>query len=97
MDLSSVFDIPSHVVAREVMGEVVLLDLGSGQYFGLDPVGARIWELASEGQALAGVADRIVAEFDVARDVAEADILRLATELAERDLVRVAAKAGPDG
>ena len=93
MDLSSVFDVPAHVVAREVMGEVVLLDLGSGTYFGLDPVGARIWELASGGQALGRVAETIVAEFDVAREVAEADILRLAAELAERDLVR--AKADP--
>ena len=30
--------------------ETVILDLASGTYYGLDPVGARIWQLMAEGQ-----------------------------------------------
>ncbi len=36
------FEIPSHVLLREVDGEMVLLNLDSEQYYGLDVVGARI-------------------------------------------------------
>ena len=48
MQLSDKFAVSDEVVAREVGGEMVLLDLASGQYFGLDTVGGRIWELLSE-------------------------------------------------
>ena len=89
MNLSSVLDIPNHVVAREVMGEMVLLDLGSGAYFGLDPIGARIWELASEGKSLGAIADVVLDEYDVTREDVEADILRLVGELCEKDLARL--------
>jgi len=35
--------VPPHVIARRVGEDTVILDLASGTYFGLDPVGARIW------------------------------------------------------
>lgn len=41
------------VLCQEVGGEAVLLDLASEQYFGLDPVGTRIWELI-DGQTPRG-------------------------------------------
>lgn len=96
MNLSATIEIPDHVIAREVMGEMVLLDLGSGTYFGLDPVGARIWELAGSGKDLACVADTILEEYKASREQVEGDILRLVGELRERDLVRLARTADED-
>jgi hypothetical protein len=37
-------------MARTVGDETVILDLANGTYYGLDPVGARMWQLMSEGQ-----------------------------------------------
>ncbi len=45
MNMNSQFLVPSQVRARTVGGEIVLLHLESGVYFGLDPVGARAWQL----------------------------------------------------
>ena len=47
---------PSH--GPQVGDETVILDLASGTYFGLDPVGARIWALMGEGKTLAESARR---------------------------------------
>lgn len=88
MQLSDAITISDEVVAREVGGEMVLLDLASGQYFGLDPVGARIWELLSERpQSVAELADIIEAEFDAPRATIEGDILALAQQLREKELI----------
>ena len=35
------------ILSRILDGEAVLLDLASGTYFGLNPVGSRVWELIS--------------------------------------------------
>lgn len=89
MNLSETVSISAEVMARSVGDETVLLDLTSGTYFGLDPVGARIWALMSDGKSLRAVCDVIQGEYDVTRDVLEADVLRLIGELRAKGLVRV--------
>lgn len=77
------------VVAREVGGETVLLDLASGTYFGLNEVGGRVWEMIDgDGLTLDQICGRIEAEFEVSRDVVDGDITTLARELIDRGLVR---------
>lgn len=69
-------------------GHTVLLDYAGGQYYGLDEVGTRIWELVREGSTLGTIVDRLEAEYDAPRDVLEADASALLAELAARRLVR---------
>jgi hypothetical protein len=51
MNLNDTFSVSAQVMARRVGNETVLLDLASGTYFGLDPVGARIWQLIGKEDA----------------------------------------------
>lgn len=68
-------------------GHTVLLDYAGGQYYGLDEVGTRIWELLRDGRTLGGIVQTLEAEYDVARDVLQADVPALLAELAARRLV----------
>lgn len=89
MNLSSTPKIPPEAMARQVGDETVILDLASGNYFGLDAVGARIWQLIGEGRTLDQVCEVVVAEYDVSRDVAERDLLSLVEELQGRGLLHL--------
>ncbi len=89
MDLSGKIAIPPQVMARQVGDEQVILDLASGTYFGLDPVGARAWGLLAEGKIISEVCDTMVDEYDVTRAVLEADILTLVKTMVDRKLVSV--------
>jgi hypothetical protein len=76
------------VAAREVGGETILLDLASGSYFGLDPVGSRVWRLLEErGCTLAEACDVLIEEYEVERGQLETDVLTLAASLAGAKLV----------
>ena len=90
MNLSNIVRIPPQVMARLVGDETVILDLASGTYYGLDPVGARIWQLMAEGKALASVCETLVDEFDVSRETLERDVLHLTKELCAKGLVNIA-------
>lgn len=79
--------IPPQVISRPVGEETVLLDLASGQYFGLDSVGVRIWASIADGRSLAETADLIVAEFEVGEEQARSDVMEFATSLVERGLL----------
>ena len=87
MKLSDKARIPHEVLARIVGDETVMLDLANGTYFGLDPVGTRIWALLGEGRTLADICAVMVEEFDVSRDVIERDLQRLTEELLSRGLI----------
>ena len=77
------------VVFRDLGGELVLLNLESGVYFGLDPVGTRIWHLLKEPCALEQILDALVDEYDVARGQCERDLLRFSGHLREKALIEV--------
>jgi hypothetical protein len=79
--------INSSVYAAPLNDGLALLNVETGIYFGLDPVGASIWELLNEGMSLSGIAERLVQEYDVEREVLETDIAALVATLQEHGLV----------
>lgn len=82
---------PSDDVLFQAVGdEAVLLNLASERYFGLDPVGTRIWTLLSRDPRLQQAFDTLCAEYDVEPARLEADLLDLVGRLAEAKLVQVA-------
>jgi len=78
------------VLIQDVGGEAVLLDLASEQYFGLDPVGTRIWTLLGEDDRLQAVSDRLCAEYDADPARITSDLLALVEKLAAAGLVKLA-------
>ena len=87
MTLPDKVTVPPEVMARQVGDETVILDLASGNYFGLDPVGARIWQLITEGCAPAAIRDTLLAEYEVTPEDLERDLDRLLGELISQGLL----------
>jgi hypothetical protein len=76
-----------HAVFREVDDDAVVLDATTGHYFGLDPVGKRVWQLIDQLGDLRAVHDALVREFEVSSDEARRDLLALVAELSDKGLV----------
>ena len=88
--LASRITVSDDVLMQEVGDEVVLLDLASERYFGLDPVGTRIWQLMPECETLDAVRLQLCEEFEAAPALIMQDLLALVRELSEAGLVKVA-------
>lgn len=67
--------------------ETVLLHLTKGTYFGLDPVGTRVWALLKEGRDPVQICNILTEEFDASFDVIEQDVSRLLETLLQNDIV----------
>jgi hypothetical protein len=89
MNTAPVFRRSPHVVYQTLAGEegAVLLNLDTGVYFGLNPVGARVWELLETPRSQAELQATIAEEFEVNLDVALADVREFLASLEERDLL----------
>ncbi len=76
-------------MASDVGGETVILGLAAGRYYGLDAVGARVWQLIQTPAPVADVCRTIVAEYEVEPAQCETDVLALLRKMVDAGLVEV--------
>jgi hypothetical protein len=91
---TSVITRDEEAVSCELAGGAALLDLRSGTYFSMNPVGAYIWGLLNDPVEVSSLHKALHARYDVEPDACLADLLSLLQQLAEAGLVRVANAAG---
>jgi hypothetical protein len=77
----------SDVLAQAAGETVILLTPDSGEYFTLNEVGGRIWELADGSRSVSEIAAVLVDEYEAPLEEIQADALELLGELAEARLV----------
>ena len=78
-------------VFSDLGNEVAILNLRTGKYFGLNPIGAFIWKLIQEKRAIADIRNAVVDAYDVAADRCESDVHALLDALLAEDLIVVEA------
>lgn len=91
MDLNQVITLSPDVISQEVSGETVLLDLNSENYFGLDEVGTRIWQLIEASGNLQEIYDTMLSEYEVDADQLLEDMEQLVVDIEKAGLVSLKA------
>ena len=76
-------------VSCEVDDEAALLNLQTGVYYGLDPMGAYIWRLLAAPISVRALQEQIVREFDADADVVAVDVMDFLTEMQSAGLVEI--------
>ena len=76
-------------VSADLDSESVILSLKNGTYYGLDPLGAHIWELIQKPRPVLEVRDAILSEYDVSAEQCETDLIALLDELESEGLIEV--------
>lgn len=86
---TSILRVPDHVLSRKVADETVLLNLDNEQYYGLEGVGTRFWDLVEAGTTLGQAVERLLGDYDVDRDVLARDLAAVAVDLQRNGLLLV--------
>jgi hypothetical protein len=102
MDLRAMTDIlarrlvPSKQAMESRVGEeTVILQLESGTYYGLDPLGTDVWELLKRGMEPAAISDIVAREYGASREVVKADLRRFLSDLYAHAIVVDGSSAPP--
>lgn len=74
-------------VSADVMGESVILDTRTGFYYGLNPVGARVWDIIQNPMTLDEICNILISEYDVSRDICEHEVQSLLQRLKDAGLI----------
>jgi hypothetical protein len=79
--------VPSNVLIRFLDQEAVLLNLETERYFGLDAVGARMWQVVMSAPTIGAAFFELVEEYDVAPDTLRSNLTDLLNHLVENGLI----------
>jgi hypothetical protein len=91
--LQSVVVAASEQVSCPLGDESAILNLKNSVYYGLDPVGARVWNLLREPKSVRELRDTLLDEYDVGAERCEQDLLELLEKMRVEGLIEVRAAA----
>jgi hypothetical protein len=75
------------MVSGNMDGEIVMLSLQRGEYFGLDKVGSRIWELIEHLTTVGNLKLTLLAEYEVDELTCEKDLIEFLEDLKSKGLI----------
>jgi len=77
------------IVASDIDGEVVMMSIENGAYYGIDSIGSRIWELIETPCKVSDLIKLLLEEFDVDRPTCERDVLKFLAELQKNNTILI--------
>ena len=79
--------VPPHVLLQQVGEEAVLLNVEKECYFGLDPVGTRMWEALTKTKTVEAAYQDLLSAYDVDEQRLRQDMEKLIESLVENGLL----------
>lgn len=89
ISMSSTVFASTDQVSCDLVGEVAILHVKSGIYYGLGTVGAHVWKLLQEPRAVVELLRSILETYDVDAEQAKTDLFELLQNLADNELIVV--------
>lgn len=78
-------------LSSDLDGETILLQMSSGLYYGLNEMGAVIWEMIQTPQQLQEIQSKLLEAYEVTPEVCEQEVMKLISDLHDAGLVEVKA------
>lgn len=78
-----------HQVSAPIDNEAALLNLQTGVYYGLDAMGAYIWQWLQDPISVRGLQERLLREYEVDAAIVETDLRHFLTEMLSAGLIEI--------
>ncbi len=89
ISINSIISQSEDQVSTEIDGEVVLMGIESGNYYGFDDILSRIWNIIETPILVASLIEQLMQEYEVERNECENDVMSILDELLKDNLISV--------
>jgi hypothetical protein len=89
LSLHSIIVAASEQVSCPLGDEAAILNRKNSVYYGVNPVGARVWNLLQQPRSVTELRDTLLDEYDVGADRCERDLLELLEKMRDEGLIEV--------
>jgi len=90
IEITNVYMRNGDQVTAKVDDEVVMMSMQQGEYYGLDSIGSRIWELFAKPNSVENIIETLMQEYDVDRKTCEKDVQEFIQKLVDKGLLKIA-------
>ena len=85
----SVVTVTKDQVSCELGSEAAILNVKRGIYYGLDPIGAQVWQMLQKPCKIADIQEVLLKEYDVEPERCQHDLLALLEDMLAAGLIEV--------
>ncbi|MFT5083440.1 MAG: hypothetical protein ACI9Y1_001483 [Lentisphaeria bacterium] len=89
LTLSSTVRRNENIVDAVIDGETVMMSIENGQYYGLDNIASRIWQLVEKPIKINDICQSLQEEYNVNQTLCQSDVIAFLDNLKESDVVLV--------
>jgi Coenzyme PQQ synthesis protein D (PqqD) len=89
IQLQDTVTVSKDAVWCDLEGEVAVLQISSGVYFGLEGPGCEMWDFIQQPKTVTQIVDHLMTSYEVTREICERQTLAFLEEMATRGLVSV--------
>jgi coenzyme PQQ synthesis protein D (PqqD) len=93
LSVHSIVIAASEQVSCPLGDESAILNLKNTVYYGLNPVGARVWSLLQRPRKISELRDALLEEYEVDADSCERDLLELLQKMRTEGLIEIVKSA----
>ncbi len=82
---------------NEIDGEVVMLSIENSEYYGMDKVGSRIWQLIETPMRFRELVAKLMDEYEVSEEQCTIDTLAFLKKITDKKLIHLTPGPSPRG
>jgi hypothetical protein len=87
LELSSRVYRNPEMVSGNMDGETVMMSITRGEYFGLDLIGSRIWEILKQPVTIEALIEQLLTEYEIDRETCSRDVMDFLKQIQEKGLL----------
>ncbi len=90
MERTATIKVLKKLNVTDLSGEKVMVDFEQGKYFMIKGVGNDIWDMLEDGITVEQIIKNLLAEYEVAEEVCEQEVLKFLNSLEDIGIIGVA-------
>jgi len=90
LTMNSVVKRRPEIVHSDMDGEIVMMSIEQGEYYGIDAIGAEIWTMLEEARSIREICASLCERYDVDESVCQQDVMRFLEQMVERKIIETA-------
>jgi hydroxymethylpyrimidine pyrophosphatase-like HAD family hydrolase len=74
--------------ATDLNGEKVMMNLDKGQYFALNQVGSRIWDIINKPASVKEITDTLIKEYDIDEETCKSSVITFLEGMNDVEIIK---------
>lgn len=90
LGLTSVISRNEDILVTDLDGEMCMLNISKGKYYGLNTVGTRIWQLIEKPISIEKIVSTLMSEYTVDFNTCREQVIHFLEELVDEEIIKTA-------